>query len=84
VAREVVEVAAGGHDVDEAEQRGLELRVRGGQVHRLVVDGSQGIADLGQRLGQAPAHRVQLALERLVADHGGEVTLTAWRGIRRC
>ena len=38
VARQVVEVAAGRDDVDEAEQRGLELRVRGGEVHRLVVE----------------------------------------------
>ena len=38
VAREVVERAAGGDDVDEAEQRGPQLGVLRGEVHRLVVD----------------------------------------------
>ena len=41
VAREVVERAAGGHDVDEAEQRRLELGVLRGELHRLGVRGLQ-------------------------------------------
>ena len=53
-----------GHDVDEAEQRRLELRVRGGEVHRLVVDRLQRVARGGQRGGEPPADLEELALER--------------------
>ena len=71
VAREVVEVAAGGHDVDEAEQRRLELGVGGREVHRLVVERLQRVA----RASAAPPASLrpdleQLALDRRVVDHG--------------
>ena len=44
VAREVVERAAGGDDVDEAEQGGAQVGVLRGEVHRLVVDRLQRVA----------------------------------------
>ena len=42
--REVVERAAGRRHVDEAEQRGSQLGVLGGELHRLLVEGTQRIA----------------------------------------
>ena len=51
VPREVVEVAAGRHDVDEAEQRGAQLGVLGGQVHRLLVELLEGVARGGRERG---------------------------------
>ena len=70
VARQVVEVAARGHDVDEAEQRGLELRVRGGEVHRLVVERLERVARGRQRRREPAPDLEQLALDRRVVDHG--------------
>ena len=70
VAREVVEVAARGHDVDEAKQRGLELGVRGRHVHRLVVEHLQRVARRRQRRGQLATHLEQLAFYRPLVGHG--------------
>ena len=73
VRGEVVDVAAGGHDVDEAEQRGLELRVAGGEGHRLVVERLQRAPRRRrQALPQAPADVVQLALQLPLVDHGAD------------
>ena len=69
VPRQVVEVAAGGHDVDEAEQRGLELGVRGGEVHRLVVERLQRVARRRQGGRQLAAHLEQLAFHRPLVGH---------------
>ncbi len=56
VAREVVQRAAGGDDVDEAEQRGLELGVLGGELHRLLVGDLERVAHArGQRVGESLA-----------------------------
>ena len=68
MAREVVEVARRGHDVDEAEQRGLELGVRRGEVHRLVVDRLQRVAGGRKRAGEPLAHLEQFALQRRSVD----------------
>ena len=65
MAREVVERAAGGHDVDEAEQRGLELGVLRGELHRLLVGGLERVARRRRERRPEPlADRVQLALQR--------------------
>ena len=73
VRGEVVDVPAGGDDVDEAEQRRLELGVAGGHRHRLVVERLQG-APRGRRqaLPQAPADRVQLAFQLGFVDHAAD------------
>ena len=53
VAGEVVERAAGRDDVDEPEQRGLELGVLRGELHRLLVGGLERVARAGgQRVGE--------------------------------
>ena len=73
VACQVVEVAAGRHDVDEAEQRGLELGVARGEVHRLVVERLQRAArGRRQALPQAPADLVQFAFQRGFFDHAAD------------
>ena len=74
VAREVVERAAGGDDVDEAEQRGLELGVLGRELHRLAVGGLERVAGRrGQRAGEPAADLEQLRFQpRLV--HAGHIT----------
>ena len=69
VPREVVEVAAGGHDVDEAEQRRLELGVLRGEVHRLLVERLQRVARDRHRGREALADLVQLALECALVHH---------------
>ena len=88
MAREVVEVAARGHDVDEAEQRGLELGVRGRQVHRLLVEHLQRVARRRQRGGQLATHLEQLAFHRPLVGHGCELTppvpCPAWIASRNC
>ena len=68
VAREVVERAAGRDDVDEAEQRGLELGVLRRELHRLLVGGLERVARRrGQRVVQLASDFEQLGLEpRLV------------------
>ena len=83
VAREVVEVAGRGHDVDEAEQRGLELGVRGREVHRLVVHRLQRVARGGQRARQALPDLEQLALERGSVDHAKDV-YDPWPALNAC
>ena len=76
VARQVVEVAAGRHDVDEAEQRGLQLGVLRGELHRLLVGRLQRVArGARQRGGQLLADREQLLLERALLDHAADDTL---------
>ena len=57
VAREVVERPAGGHDVDEPEQRRLELGVLRREVHRLLVDRLQRVARDRHRGRQTAAQR---------------------------
>ena len=80
VAREVVERAAGRHDVDEAEQRGLQLRVLGGELHRLLVGRLQRVARRArQRGGELAADREQLLLERALLDHRADDTLGLMR-----
>ena len=75
VAREVVERAAGGHDVDEAEQRRLELGVLRGELHRLGVRGLQRVAGGARQVVREPRpHRVQLALEARGLHHAVEST----------
>ncbi len=64
VAREVVERAAGGDDVDEAEQGGLELRVLGGELHRLVVGGRDRVARTGGEGVGEPRGRPRAAVPR--------------------
>ena len=81
VAREVVERAAGGDDVDEAEQGRAEVGVLRGEVHRLVVDRLQRVAarprqrrgeiapdrdDVGFRSRGLPRARRYRALRRVV------------------
>ena len=70
VAREVVEVAAGRDDVDEAKQRRLELGVGGGEVHRLLVEHLERVAGGRQRVRQAAADLEQLAFHRPLVGHG--------------
>jgi hypothetical protein len=65
VAREIVERAAGGHHVDEAEQRGLQLGVLRGELHGLLVGGLERIPRRRWECGPEPlADGVQLALQR--------------------
>ena len=83
VAREVVERAAGGHDVDEAEQRGLQLGVLRGELHGLLVGGLERVPRRRRERGPEPlADRVQLALERGVV-HGANATPRTVAGIGR-
>ena len=69
VAGEVVEVPAGGHDVHEPEQRGLQLGVLRGEVHRLLVERLEGIARDGHGGRQALADLVQLRLQGALVHH---------------
>ena len=87
VPRQVVEAAARRDDVDEAEQRRLELGVGGGEVHRPVVERLQRIARARQRRRQPSADVEQLALDGCVVDHGVRAydgTLAAWTASRAC
>jgi len=70
VAGEVLERAAGRHDVDEAEQRGLELGVLGGQIHGLVVERAERVALRGHRGREAGPDVAQLRLEEGLLHHG--------------
>ena len=64
MAREVVERAAGRDDVDEAEQRGLQLGVLGGELHRLAVGGRDRVARRRrQRVGEPAADLEQLRFQ---------------------
>src|SRR5918998_1877029 len=73
VAGQVVEVAARGHHVDEAEQRGLELGVARREVHRLVVERLQGAPrGGGHGVRQPPPDGEQLLLQLLLVDHGDD------------
>jgi hypothetical protein len=73
VAREVVHVAAGRHDVDEAEQRRLELRVARREIHRLVVERLQRAqGGRRQRVRQPLPDREQLLLQGPLLDHGAD------------
>jgi alkylhydroperoxidase family enzyme len=57
MAGEVVEAPARRHDVDEAEQRGAQLGVLGGEVHGAVVERAQRVAaGAGQGGVDGPAH----------------------------
>ena len=57
VAGEVVERAAGGRHVDEPEQRGAQLGVLRGELHRLVVERLERVARGRHRRGQPASHR---------------------------
>ena len=67
VAREVVEVAAGGDDVDEAEERGAQLGVLRGEVHRPVVERAQ---RLGPGRGQGGRQLARRRRGRPARDAG--------------
>ena len=72
MAGDVVERPAGGHDVDEPEQRGAQLLVARGELHRPGVERAHGMAggrgECGGQLGADPADlgldRVAVALTR--------------------
>ena len=73
MAREVVERAAGGHDVDEAKQRGAQLLVLGGELHRAVVERAQRSArTLRESGGEAPPDGLDLWLDLLRVHHGDD------------
>ena len=75
VAREVVERAAGGDDVDEAEQGGPQLGVLRGEVHRLVVDRPQRIAARpGQRRGEIAPDREDVGFRSRGGGHGATIS----------
>ena len=82
VAGEVVEVAAGGDDVDEAEQRRLELLVGRGEVHRLVVDRLQRVARLRGHVGSQPATDLMQVGFQASLVHQGDDTRRANRARR--
>ena len=72
VAGQVVEVATGGHDVDEAEQGGAQLGVARREVHGPVVQRADRMARVaGQRAREVAPNRQDLGLER-GAVHGGD------------
>ena len=87
VAGEVVERAARRDDVDEAEQRGLQLAVLGGELHRLLVGELERVARRRRHRRRQPlADGEQLLLERALLDHAADDTLGAHedrRGRRR-
>ena len=65
VRGEVVERAAGGDDVDEAKQRGAQLVVLGGEVHRAVVERLERMAAVRrERVVQRAPDALDLGLER--------------------
>src|SRR5215213_8135285 len=61
---QVVDRPAGGRDVDEPEQGSGQLLVMGCELHRLLVEGTQGMAG-GRRkaVGEFPAETLDLRLE---------------------
>jgi hypothetical protein len=66
MAGEIVERTASGRDVDEPEQRGLELLVGGREIHGALVEGSQGMTGgRGERRCEVGADIADRALERL-------------------
>ncbi len=70
VGGEVVERAAGGHDVDEAKERRAQLGVLGGELHRAVVERLERVAAMGwERPGQRAPRALDLALERVGVSH---------------
>ena len=70
MAGEVVERAAGRDDVDEAEQRGLQLAVLGGGLHRLLVERLTGGAPASAcAAASSLADGVQLLLQCALLDH---------------
>ncbi len=52
VAGEVIERAAGGDDIDKPKQRGAQLAVARGEVHRACVQRTQRIARAGGKRGR--------------------------------
>jgi hypothetical protein len=63
VAREVVERAARRHHVHEPEERGAQLGVPRGEVHRLVVDRPERVACLAwQRRSELEPDAMDLCL----------------------
>ena len=71
MAGEVVERAAGRHDVDEAEQRGLQLAVLRRELHRLLVGALERVARRRRHRRREPlADGEQLLLERTLLHHG--------------
>jgi hypothetical protein len=84
VAGEVVERPARGDDVDEPEERGLEVGVGGREVHRLGVERLERVPRRGRHRGrQRLADAEQLALECLLLHPAAE-TIEPSRGISRC
>jgi hypothetical protein len=84
VAREVVERAAGGDDVDEAEQRRPEVGVLRGEVHRLVVDRLQRVAARPrQRRGEIAPDRDDVGFRSRRACHGLDDIGSLRRLVRR-
>ena len=65
VGGEIVERAAGRHDVDEAKQRGAQLVVLRGEVHGTIVERLQRLATVArERLVQRAADALDLRFER--------------------
>ncbi|MEO8687202.1 MAG: hypothetical protein ABI611_03155 [Solirubrobacteraceae bacterium] len=80
VAGKVVERAAGRDDVDEAEQRRLELTVLGGELHRLLVGELERVARRCRHgRGQPLADGEQLLLQGALLDHRADDTLALMR-----
>ena len=77
VAREVVERAAGGRDVHEPEERGAQLVVLGGEVHRLRVERLERVARRrGERRGEVLADLEDRRVERSGARAGTGIRLS--------
>ena len=72
--REVVERAARGHDVDEAEERRAQLVVAGRQPHRLAVERLHRVAGRGREGGcEAAPDRLDLPLDRRLVRHAPKI-----------
>ena len=77
MAGQVVEDAAGGDDVDEAEQGGAQRLVRGGVVHGPAVQRLERVPGRGGEPGvQLAADPLGLALEGVGVDHADGYTGT--------